>query len=140
MDYIPLLPGWMKLNYTSSVNEQGRVPKTLCVQILLCLGVSMKEVILSERNSSSAMPWKDTPSRLRNRLLCPSSSKPCPPATSAVWLVSLLLLQQGPDTWGDLEELLFPWASFTSSPTDNDHRYILKSLHVQIQATPDIFI
>lgn len=113
MDYIPLLPGWMKLNYSSSINEQGCVPKTLCFQILLCLGVSMKEVILSERNSSSAMPWKGTPSRLRNRLRCPSSSKPCPPATSAVWLVSLLLLQQGPDTLGEISKnCSFPEQAF----------------------------
>lgn len=29
MDYIPLQSGWMKLNYSSSINEQGLVPKTL---------------------------------------------------------------------------------------------------------------
>ena len=29
MDYTPLQSGWMKLNYSSSINEQGLVPKTL---------------------------------------------------------------------------------------------------------------
>ena len=39
MHYIPLLPTWMKHNYSSLTNEQRCVPKTLCFRMLLRLGV-----------------------------------------------------------------------------------------------------
>lgn len=48
MDYIPLQSGRMKLNYSSSINEQNLCQRH-SFQILFRLEVSVKGVVLCER-------------------------------------------------------------------------------------------
>lgn len=74
MDYIPLPSGWMKLNYSSSINEH-------CFQILFRLEVSVKGIILCERKPPLPCPGQALP-------LDSAHVSPAALPVSVVWLAS----------------------------------------------------